>query len=188
VHRRPLLDLLAAYGDVWPDDRAVVERVVSFVEARPDCLERTCLEGHVTGSAWVISRDGRLCLLTNHKKLGFWLQLGGHADGDPDIRRVAVREVEEESGLEGLRVLSVLGRDVPLDLDVHPIPATPREPAHFHYDVRFLIMADDAQPLVRSEESNDLGWFTSDALRRLTGEESVLRLERRARAVWESQK
>ena len=78
---------------------------LDFVRAHPDCLARTCAPGHLTGSAWIVSPDRRRTLLTHHRKLGKWLQLGGHADGDADLLAVALREAREESGLRGLRVV-----------------------------------------------------------------------------------
>jgi 8-oxo-dGTP pyrophosphatase MutT (NUDIX family) len=139
----------------------------------------------VTGSAWVVSEDGRSCLLTHHAKLDKWLQLGGHADGESDIRSVALREAREESGLQQLAVLSTRGVDAPLDIDVHSIPAAGGEPAHRHYDVCFLVEAAAGQRLIRNRESKDLCWVETRRLRELTTEESVLRFDRRARKLLE---
>ena len=82
-----------------------------------------------------------------------------------------MREANEESGMLGLNFL----RSEPFDLDHHEIPATPREPAHIHWDLRYLILAPpDAVPVV-SEESMDLRWFTLEEARQVTREESMLR-------------
>lgn len=124
-----------------------------FARSTPDCCERTFLAGHFTGSAWLVSADGRRVLLTHHRKLGRWLQLGGHADGDSDLARVALREAEEESGLTGL----VVEADV-FDLDRHAIPARGAEPEHWHYDVRFVVRATGSEDFVVGEESHDLAW------------------------------
>ena len=68
-----------------PDERITVDHVTQFVRANPDCFERSCRDGHVTGSAWILSHDRTQFLLTHHKKLGRWLQLGGHAAGEHDL-------------------------------------------------------------------------------------------------------
>lgn len=185
MHRAPLLDLLAAHVERWPDDRASVERVAEFVRAHQDCFERTCLPGHITGSAWIASPDRDRFLLTHHRKLGRWLQLGGHADGDPDVAAVALREAREESGMERFQVVPIGGRTLALDVDVHAIPARGSEPEHFHYDVRFLLVAEPGQELVMSDESNDLRWFTHDELVAETDEDNLLRMATRAREVFE---
>ena len=111
-------------------------------------------DGHFTGSAWLVSTDGERVLLTLHRKLGRWLQLGGHADGDGDLARVALREATEESGLAGLAVEGMI-----FDVDRHPIPAHGTEPAHYHYDVRYVVRATSDERYTVSDESIDLRWW-----------------------------
>jgi len=160
-----------------------VERVGAFVRAHPDCFLRSCREGHITGSAWILSADHRHALLTDHRKLGRWLQLGGHCDGESDPRQVALQEAREESGMQRFRFLPDGGDPLPLDLDVHPIPAHGDEPAHLHLDVRFLLVAEAGQALRASAESKELRWFERARLTEHVDEESLLRLERRAREI-----
>ena len=183
MHRRLLIDLLARHVARRPDDAEVVGRVGGFVLAHADCFERSCLEGHITASAWILSPDHRQALLTHHRKLARWLQLGGHTDGEVDPRRVALREAREESGLERFRFLPDGADPLPLDLDIHPIPAHGRDPAHLHLDVRFLLVAEPGQALRKSDESNELQWFERARLSEWIAEESLLRLERRAREL-----
>jgi 8-oxo-dGTP pyrophosphatase MutT (NUDIX family) len=147
--------LLRAYASAWPDEGAVVALFAELhaVRGRGDPFARSHQPGHFTGSAWLVSADGERVLLTHHRKLGLWLQLGGHADGDPDLARVALREAEEESGLTDL----VLEGGV-FDLDRHLIPARGDEPAHWHYDARFVVRATGSEAFVVGEESIDLAW------------------------------
>lgn len=178
--RGPVLRLFDAYLARHPEEAALVARFRAFVLGHPDCLWRTCLVGHVTASAWIVRPDGRQALLTHHRKLGRWLQLGGHVDGEPHVEQAALREAVEESGMAHFELLGQATGLVPLDLDVHPIPARAAEPAHDHWDVRFLLRAAPGQELVVSDESHDLRWFDAAALRAVTDEESVLRLARKA--------
>jgi 8-oxo-dGTP pyrophosphatase MutT (NUDIX family) len=177
--------MLERYEEDHRDEKPCIERVRTLVESHVDCFDRHCLPGHVTASAWIVSDDLERCLLTHHRKLDRWLQLGGHADGDPDVVAVALREAEEESGLRGFEVLSrdAVGRPRPLDVDVHLIPARRNEPAHEHHDIRFLLRAPAGQKLVQSEESIDLGWFSRDAFRRIADEPSLLRMADKAEAL-----
>lgn len=174
--RAALQAALAEYAGRHPLESALAARFGEFVAAHADCFERTCVPGHVTGSAWLLSPDGDRALLTHHRKLGRWLQLGGHSDGDPDTLAVALREAREESGLP----VAVLDAAI-FDLDVHGIPARGAEPAHLHYDVRFLLGAR-TEAFQVSSESHDLCWVAMDAVAGLTAEESVLRMVRKWRS------
>ena len=152
---RPLAAALADYGRRWPDEAAAVGIFTTLAQAHDDAAayRRERLEGHFTGSAWVVSADGRRTLLLHHRKLDRWLQPGGHADGDTDLARVALREAEEETGLHDLVVEPAV-----FDLDRHAIPARGVEPEHWHYDVRFVVRATGSEDFVINEESNALAW------------------------------
>ena len=173
MHRRTLKALLAEYRERWPQESATVARFDAFVDSHSDCFHRSCRVGHITGSAWIVDTAGERVLLAHHRKIGRWLQPGGHSDGDPDTLTVALREAREESGLD-VRALD----DAIFDIDVHRIPARDREPAHLHFDVRFLVQAEHDRFRV-SEESHALAWVPAVGLGALTGEESVLRMARK---------
>ena len=171
------MKLLAAHRalPLSPEEEASVLETIAFVEGHPDCLLRTCLPGHLTGSAWILSPDRRRTLLTHHGKLGKWLQLGGHADGDPDLLEVALREAREESGLSRLRVVDPRLFDV----DRHWIPARGAEPGHWHHDLRFLLEADPSEPLTLTHESRALAWVDVASVPALNPEESMARMVRK---------
>ncbi len=181
MHRAAALRLLLEHGEqpLSRGEALAVEETLSFVHAHPDCLVRTCLEGHFTGSAWIVSPDRRRTLLTHHGKLDKWLQLGGHADGDPDLLAVALREAREESGLS--RLAAVHARL--FDVDRHWIGARGAEPGHWHHDLRFLIEADPSEPLTISGESKDLAWVDVASVEALNPEESMSRMVRKTRAA-----
>ena len=173
MHRHKLLTLLARYADRYPGED--ISRFRTFVEGQPRCFERDCWDdGHVTGSAVVLDAEGSSMLMTHHAKLGRWLQLGGHSDGETDPLAVACREATEESGLSVVPV-----REEILDLDVHAIPARGRDPAHFHYDVRFLLRVERPGPLAATDESLALKWVCLDGIETVTREESILRMVRK---------
>ncbi|AXK72223.1 NUDIX hydrolase [Lysobacter sp. TY2-98] len=171
-----LHDDLADYARRWPDEAHVVAHFVELLhdlESAPFARER--LAGHFTGSAWLVDRSGARVLLTHHRKLGRWLQLGGHADGDVELGRVALKEAEEESGLGGLRLEPGL-----FDLDRHWLPERGDVPAHWHYDVRFVVRAGEDEAFVVSEESLDLAWRdVRELLADPATDESVERMSRK---------
>ena len=183
MHRRPLLSLLDAYETRHPGEAEPVGRIRALVTGHADCFQRTCAPGHITGSAWIVSHDRRRCLLTHHKKLGRWLQLGGHADGETEIHEVALREAREESGMSAFTLVRTDGRALPFDVDVHLIPARGDEPEHEHHDIRYLLVAAPGQTARMSDESHDLRWYTDTELQQVSDEESVLRMMRKARRI-----
>jgi 8-oxo-dGTP pyrophosphatase MutT (NUDIX family) len=137
----------------------------------------------MTASAWIVSHDHTSFLLTHHAKLDRWLQLGGHADGETDLAAVALREAREESGLDAFSFGSTSGESLPLDLDVHLIPARGAEPAHLHHDVRYLLVAGAEQSLRISSESLDLRWFPRAHAGVRLADESLRRMARKAERV-----
>jgi 8-oxo-dGTP pyrophosphatase MutT (NUDIX family) len=174
--RRHVLEILAAAALRDDRDREELRRIEDLVRRQPDCLWRSSLEGHLTGSAFVVGSERRSLLLIHHRALDRWLQPGGHADGDPDLEAVARREVLEETGVGGLNLLA----PGPFDLDIHAIPEKRGVPAHLHYDVRFLFAAPAGSTLQADErEVREAVWIPLDDLGRLPLDESVLRPARR---------
>ena len=171
MHRAPLLGLLDEYLDRHADEKRTVDLFRRFIQHNRDCFERHLAVGHLTGSAWILDRSRKRALLTHHRKLGCWVQLGGHADGDSDILRVAAREAREESGL----AVEPLAETI-FDLDVHEIPARGGVPLHLHYDLRFLMCAVGSEAFSISPESHELAWVPLDRISAYTGERSVLRM------------
>ena len=107
MSRPKLVKAIDRYLQRYPEEQAVGQEFKQFVLAHEDCFARSLQVGHVTGSAWIIDSPHKHCLLTHHKKLDRWLQLGGHADGDGNTARVATREALEESGLKSLQLVSL---------------------------------------------------------------------------------
>lgn len=158
-------------------------RILDFIAAHPEPFDRKIPEGHLTGSALVISAAGDRILLLHHRKLGRWLQPGGHADpGETSGEVVALREAFEETGLPGLAVHPVAPR--PLDVDIHAIPAHGGEPAHEHLDLRYLVVAqDDAAARHKADESHAIRWFSWEELDSLDLDPGLLRALAKARRL-----
>ena len=144
-----------------------------LLEHRPRPLDRSERPGHLTGSAFVVDATAQRTLMLLHTKLQIWVQPGGHADNDANLAAVALREAEEETGIEGLRIWPIA-----VDLDIHLVEP-PHEDAHEHYDVRFLVVAPEEATVVANHESQDQRWVTAEELPSLGVDDGLVRMARR---------
>jgi 8-oxo-dGTP pyrophosphatase MutT (NUDIX family) len=170
-----LRDALRCYEHHHGGDEHVAA-CLAFLDESERPFDREHVAGHFTGSAWLVSADGENVLLTHHRKLNRWLQLGGHADGDSDLAAVALREAHEESGLAGLRVEPDI-----FDVDRHWIPERKNEPGHWHHDVRYVVRATGDEAFVISDESLELAWVS---IRTLAGSDDTDETLRRMARKW----
>ena len=174
-----LKQLLKTYIQKYPYEVNAI-KMLNFFDNHDDCFEKDNLPGHFTGSAWVISPDKNKILMTHHKKLNMWLQLGGHADGQKDLKSVAIKEAKEESGFNNFSILS----EEIFDLDIHKIGPMNKNPEHLHYDVRFLLEADPKkQNIIISEESHDVKWIHLDDVLNYNSEESISRMVKKTKKL-----
>jgi 8-oxo-dGTP pyrophosphatase MutT (NUDIX family) len=182
VNRAELIASLDAFEPSAPEERESRERLRRFVAAPDDPFARDNPEGHVTGSAVVARPDGSQFLLVHHRKLGRWLQPGGHTEpADASVYDAALREVREETGLTALE--APLGRKI-FDLDVHPIPAHGRDPAHSHFDVRFLLTTErDVDRAAAEDPRRPMRWCTLEEALAEGVDGSLERSLRKAREV-----
>ncbi|MBR4107203.1 MAG: NUDIX hydrolase [Akkermansia sp.] len=176
--REELRKMLEDFGHRHPSQAPTVQEMLRRISERHDCFSRSELDGHFTGSAWLVNPANNRVLLTLHRNLKRWMQTGGHADGDSCLLRVALREAEEESGISGIVPLSA----GVFDVDIHAIPNRPdrHEPAHLHYDVRFLLQAPHEEFSI-SDESDDLKWWSAEEILQQADsmDESVQRMAKR---------
>ncbi len=144
--------------------------MLGFLESLPAPFSAQQHEAHFTASALVLDAGRSSTCLVLHRKLGLWLQPGGHVEpGDESMALAALREVREETGLDAR-----LAAEHSVHLDIHEIPDRPDMPAHLHLDVRFLVVADGDE-LTLSDESTDVRWWPLDDAAR-AGDESLARL------------
>lgn len=151
-------------------------QIESFINEHDRFFDRSLSVGHLTGSAWILDQERKHALLTHHRKLDLWVQLGGHVEEDADMLSAAWREAREESGLPDVHPMM----EKIFDVDVHRIPARKDEPEHFHYDIRYIFSADRGSDLTISPESKTLAWVSLEKIPELTQEESILRMIRKS--------
>ena len=169
---RKLELLIENYICDYPHEKSPYD-MLHFYRTEKEVFSKKNKKGHFTGSGWVVSPDKRKILMTHHKTINKWLQLGGHSDGENDLLKVALREATEESGL---RRFEVLDKTI-FDLDIHKIQKVGSDSSHFHYDVRFLLEADpEKEPIIVSKESYDVAWVPIGNVLRLNPEKSIHRM------------
>lgn len=153
MHRNYLIELLKNYQGL-PEEQIYKQQILDFVQKNVYCFERSLEIGHVTASSWLINSDNTRAFLMHHTKLDIWVQPGGHCDGNPNVLEVAVKEAQEESGIQDIEPIS----SEIYDIDIHFIPANAKEKEHFHYDVRFLLQAQ-SDSIQQNQESQAIKWF-----------------------------
>ena len=174
MQQEPLLQLLHAHQPFDPHEQQMLAAITAFVREHENFHSRDLLIGHLTGSAWIVDETFSHALLLHHGKLNKWLQPGGHIEDDADMLTASLREAREETGADVRPHSPTI-----FDVDVHEIPGRADVSAHFHYDIRFLLIADKAAPLLVSSESKDLAWVALEQIEEFTREESVLRMARK---------
>ncbi|HAZ11382.1 MAG: hypothetical protein A2X86_20115 [Bdellovibrionales bacterium GWA2_49_15] len=182
MHRKWILEKLNFYKTWNAQEEVSRQQMVKFIQGNENCFlsqhppilgaEAENEIGHITGSAWIVNASRKKVLLTHHRKLNKWIQLGGHSDGCSIPLETAIREAREESGIVTLRPIT----EQIFDLDIHHVPARKKLAAHLHYDVRFYFEAPDTENFIVSEESFNLKWIPLAEVSQYCGDESVLRM------------
>lgn len=169
---KPLQELLQEYKNskrITARELPFIAGFVKLLSQEQECFDRQ-EGGHITASAWIINSENSAALLTHHKKFNLWLQLGGHCDNNPYVAQAALREAQEESGIQEFDFI------IPgiFDIDIHAIPNA----CKYHYDVRFLLQAKNTNFII-SDESHDLAWVPFDRIHEYSSEKSVLKMNKK---------
>ena len=180
-----LQNLLSQYTPFDENESHMAARLARYLQEGSTPFARELAgenseRGHVTGSAWVINHDGSKVVLLHHAKLGKWVQPGGHCDGESDVANVALREAREETGLG----VFLLDAGI-FDVDVHRIPEYWNTPEHFHFDVRWLLQADEKSAPILSEESRAVRWVSLEEAAALNSTPSIARMIEKTRIRFE---
>lgn len=181
MHRETLLNLLTQHQTRFMEEAGYVRAAHDFITQHPDCFDRELYPAHITGSAWVVNPTRTHVLMLHHRKHDQWFQPGGHADNDADILRVALRETQEETGIdpEHIRLVS----DAVFDVDIHTIPDSPYAPRHEHIDIRFLVEIDYRLPVPGNDESHQVLWVPLANVLRFNNNRSTYRMLEKTRQM-----
>ena len=185
MNRVELAAALEAYAPATTDEAASLERIRRFLEAPADPFARANPEGHITASAVIARPDASEFLLIHHRKLSRWLQPGGHTEAsDASTFEAALREASEETGISHFE--TPLGEAI-FDVDVHAIPAHKKDPAHSHFDVRYLLTSTERAHAARAEDPDrPMRWVSLEAAEALGVDPSLARALGKANAVLRS--
>ena len=172
MERKKLLKDVIKYKENNPkEDVTILE---SFIKDNVNPCTRENLDGHITCSSWIVDQKMEKALLIHNKKFDKWLQPGGHMEKDETVFEAALREGIEETGVKELNFYK---KEI-FDIDIHQIPENKKkgEPAHYHYDIRFITQAKDYNVSIDKEECSDFQWVSLKDLKSKTSDESILRM------------
>jgi len=180
MHRNDLLNLLRDYRTRFMDEVAYLRRAIIHIEQNENVFDRTA-PVHITASTWVVSPDRERILLLHHRKYGHWFQPGGHADGDTDVLRIALKECSEETGLDHSQI-KLIDSSI-FDVDLHDVPRVGQAQAHGHIDIRFLVEIDDTLIIPGNNESHEVKWFSLYEVMQMNRFRSTYRMLEKTRCL-----
>lgn len=160
-----LLKQLEGYTPRNPQEARDREEILRWLRRQEDVFSRENLTAHFTASAWVVSPDRELVLMAYHRLYNSWAWLGGHADGDRNLLRVAMKEAREESGIQILRPVT----EEPFSLEILTVQGHEKKgqyvPGHLHLNVTYLLEAPTEQALhIQQDENSAVAWLPADRL------------------------
>lgn len=142
-------------------------RILKFIEENSDFLLRDNLSGHMTTSIWTVNKERTKMLMVYHNIYDSWSWIGGHADGEEDLRCVALRELQEETGITDASLINddIFSIEI-LDVAEH-MKKGKKVPAHLHFNVTYIAEADEECALqIKEDENKAVRWFAfEDALK-----------------------
>lgn len=156
-----LIDDIRAYVPANEQERVDRELILDRLERDPDVASR-CSLAHLTTSAWTVDAAGERTLLCYHNIYDSWSWVGGHADGELDLARVAARELAEETGVTGAHLVDA-GAGGIASLEVLTVDGHEKREryvgSHLHLNVTYLFVADPTLPLrAKPDENSGVRW------------------------------
>lgn len=165
-----IINDLKNYTPVNEQEKKDIAAMLTFLEGGRSCFYRENIAGHMTASAWIVNRDRTKTLFCYHKLYDSWSWIGGHADGDTDLLQVALKEAREETGVNAVPVSGDI-----LSVEILTVSGHMKKgeyiPGHLHYNVTYLLEADENAPLkIAPEENSALRWLCFDEIKKASTE------------------
>ena len=158
-----IIEQIRAYHPVNEQEERDKELILHCLNTEKDIFTRENRIAHMTTSAWVVNRSRTKVLMVYHNIYHSWSWLGGHADGEEDLLKVALKEVREESGILHVEPVckEICSLEV-LTVDGH-IKKGAYVSSHLHLNVTYLLQADDADTLhIKEDENSNVAWFSPE--------------------------
>ena len=156
-----MINILKKYNPLNDQEAGDKAEIIRRLESGEELFSRENSSAHFTASAWVVNKDKTKVLMAYHNLYDSWAWLGGHADGEQDLLKVAIKEVKEESGLTNVTPVT---EDI-YSMEILAVSGHYKKgkyvPSHLHLNLTYLLEADENEPLtVKPDENSQVGWFT----------------------------
>ncbi len=148
------------------------EEILRYIMQKEDVLTRKNKNAHITVSAWLVDDTQKKVLMAYHNIYDSWAWLGGHADGNADLKEVILKEIQEESGISNAKFL----KDDIFSLEILPVFGHEKKgeyvSSHLHLNITYLLEADKTSEIrIKEDENSDIGWIDMDEIGRYSNEE-----------------
>ena len=172
---RHIFNELLDYKPFDEVEKTDLNTMIDFVKNNEDVLTRNNTIAHFTASAWILNKDKTKVLMIYHNIYNSWAWIGGHADGEEDLKKVVLREIEEETGVKNVRFLS----DDVYAVNVIPVDNHMKRGkfvgTHLHLDVAYLFEADECENLkIKDDENSGVKWIPIECIREYVSEEKMI--------------
>ena len=159
------------------DEKEAEEKdtMLKFIKDNDDVLTRNNKIAHFTTSAWIFNKDKTKVLMIHHNIYNSWAWIGGHADGDDDLRHVVLKEIEEETGLTNVKFLSddIYSLHI-VTVDNH-MKRGKYVGSHLHMDVEFVLEADEEDSVrIKEDENSGVKWINIEDIEKVVAEEKMI--------------
>ena len=160
-----LFERIQNYIPVNQQEEHDKEQILQFMRSNEDCFERENLTGHMTVSVWTVNKERTKSLMAHHNLYNYWAWIGGHADGNKNLSEVALKELNEETGVKNARLVSeeIFSLEI-LGVDGH-VKRGKWVPSHLHFNVTYLAEADEEETLIVKEDENSaVKWWALEEI------------------------
>lgn len=168
MNLREQIEKYKIFNEQEEKDKQVMLR---YIDTFDDVLTRNNEFVHFTASAWVVNKDRTKVLMIWHNIHKSWSWIGGHADGESDLLKTALRELKEETGAKNVKVLSDEIFSLEIVCSLGHIKREKYVPSHIHLNLTFLFEVDENDVLsIKEDENSGVGWINIEDIEKVSNE------------------